>query len=207
MPDDTYLDPYRRSAQRHGSDFGVTLWASVASQQRRFEVFTQMCDFTARRVLDAGCSRGDLAAFLDQRHVAYEQFVGIDALPQVIEFASARRLPRTLFQAGDFIHHPHLLRTGSPHVICLSGTLNTMADDQVLALLEHAWAATSHVLLFNFLSDRCGRHAPKQDSFARRLDTMALLDWAFACTWCVSFRQDYFEHGHDATIMMTRPPT
>jgi hypothetical protein len=33
---------------------------------------------------------------------------------------------------------------------------------------------------------------------------MRLLDWALARTSQVAFRQDYFRHGHDATILMRK---
>ena len=52
MPSDPYLDPYRDYHDEHGSDFGVTLWASPESQRLRFDVFTQMCFMTGKRVLD-----------------------------------------------------------------------------------------------------------------------------------------------------------
>jgi SAM-dependent methyltransferase len=207
MTEDQYLEPYRRSSRHHGAQFGVTLWASPGSQQRRFEVFAQMCDFTGRRVLDAGCSRGDLALFLRDRGIAYHHYVGVDALPQVIEFARSRDIPRATFLAADFVRQPAALATGEPDLICISGSLNTMPDDLVLRVLGLAWQATRKSLIFNFLSDRCGEQAPPQDDYARRLNTLALLDWAFEQTWCVSFRQDYFKHGHDATILMHRPAT
>ena len=64
MSQDAYLQPYRESAETHGTEFEVTLWANRRAQLLRFEVFAQMCDMSGKRVLDAGCSRGDLATFL-----------------------------------------------------------------------------------------------------------------------------------------------
>lgn len=201
---DAYLDPYRRSHARHGAAFEVTLWASPTSQRLRFEVFTQMCCLGGKRLLDAGCSRGDFAAFLIEQQVPFERYVGIDGLPEVVEFARGRGLPRCEFVAGDFVHETALLAAGEPDVVCISGTLNTMADAEAMRVLEGAWAASRQALLFNFLSDRCGPKAPPQDGFARRLSTMRLLDWALGKTSQVAFRQDYFEAGHDATILMRK---
>jgi SAM-dependent methyltransferase len=205
MADDRYLEPYRQSAQQHGTDFRVTLWANEASQRRRFELFAEMAHLSGKRILDAGCSRGDLAAFLLERRIAFGHYVGIDALPEVIAFASSRNLPRSTFHCADFVHDARSLAIGKPQVICISGALNTMDDATVLAVLENAWSATSQTLMFNFLSDRAGPMAPLQDTIARRLDTMRLLDWALSHTWSVAFRQDYFNHGHDATIAMHKP--
>jgi SAM-dependent methyltransferase len=201
---DHYLDPYRHSHSRHGSAFEVTLWANPRSQRTRFEVFTEMCFLAGKRVLDAGCSRGDFAEYLIQRDVHFSRYIGIDGLPEVINFARDRSLPRCEFYAGDFVAEPNLLWVGDPEVICISGTLNTMDDAHIYALLDAAWSATRQVLLFNFLSDRCGPEAPPQDGFARRISTLRILDWAFTKTPAVSFRQDYFKAGHDATVMMRK---
>ncbi|MCC6580789.1 MAG: methyltransferase domain-containing protein [Phycisphaeraceae bacterium] len=203
-PPETYLAPYRQWASRYGTDFGVTLWASPRSQQRRFEVIAEMCFLTGKRILDAGCSRGDLADFLLHRGVMFDQYIGIDALPPVIDHAKSRALPRCRFHVADLLNHPGVMAKHRPQIVAISGTLNTMTDDQVFRLLDAAWNAATEVLVFNFLSDRCGPGAPPQDDYARRIDTLALLQWSFDRTWCVVFRQDYFEEGHDATILMRK---
>lgn len=204
MPDDAYLDPYRDSALRHGADFEVTLWASRRSQQVRFEMFAEMHGLSGKRLLDAGCSRGDLAAFLLEQGVDFASYVGIDGLANVIEFARQRRLERCAFHHGDFVTDTSLLSTDRPDVILISGALNTMSDVQVFTVLEGAWAAAGEALIFNFLSDRCSIEAPPQDDFARRLDALRLIEWATSKTWSVVFRQDYFVAGHDATILMRK---
>jgi SAM-dependent methyltransferase len=204
MPADAYLDPYRESVARHGTGFRATLWASERSQQIRFRVFTEMVYFADKRVLDAGCSRGDFAAYLLEAGQLYDRYIGIDGIDSVIAYARQRGLPRCRFESGDLVARPGLMRTGRPHIVCISGTLNTMTDEQVMAVLEGAWQAARETLAFNFLSDRCGPEAPPQDQFARRLDALGLLDWALSCTWDVRFRQDYFPAGHDATIVMRK---
>ncbi len=204
MEERRYLQPYQRWAQQHGADFGVTLWASPRSQQRRFEVLLEMFDFAGTRVLDAGCSRGDFAAFLLQRKVSFREYIGFDALPEALEAARGRQLARCRFELVDLVDEPRKLAEAGPDVVVISGTLNTMTDAQVFAVLEGAWAAANDGLIFNFLSDRCSTAAPLQDDFARRLSTLGLLDWALSHTWNVVLRQDYFAAGHDATIRMRK---
>jgi SAM-dependent methyltransferase len=199
-----YLKAYQQGIQKHGTDFEVTLWASPRTQQLRFDIFSQMYRLDGKSILDAGCSRGDLAQWLLDHGIAYRQYTGIDALEPVINFARSRNLPRASFHAGDFVSDVRLLSTNQPEVICISGSLNTMSDEEALKVLQAAWDAAGEALLFNFLSDRAGPAAPLQDRIARRLNTMALLDWAFEMTPDVTFRQDYFPHGHDATIRMKR---
>ncbi len=89
-------------------------------------------------------------------------------------------------------------------MVAISGTLNTMDDDEVKRVLEAAWDAAGETLIFNFLSDRAGPKAPPQLDPARWLDTTLLLEWATGKTWAVQFRQDYFPHGHDATVLMRK---
>lgn len=200
----SYLDPYRQSHQRHGSTFDVTLWASPRTQQRRFEVFTQVARLQHKSLLDLGCSRGDLAQYLLDIGLPFESYLGIDALAEVIDFASARQLPRCRFVAGDPLADPDLLRRHRAQVVCVSGTLNTMSEADAFRFLEQAWSAADESLLFNFLSDRASLDAVPQLGPARRLPALRLLDWALSHTSQVGYRQDYFRHGHDATILMRR---
>lgn len=201
---DAYLQPYHDAQREHGTDFDVTMWAGPHTQRLRFSVFCEMLDMAGKRVLDAGCSRGDFAGYLLERGVEYGAFVGIDGVPAVIEFAKARGLPRSEFVAGDFVKTPALLATGEPDIVTISGSLNTMDADAALAVLEASWAGCGEALIFNFLSDRADARAPKQEYPAKRLPTMTLLDWALKKTWDVRFRQDYFEYGHDATLLMRK---
>jgi hypothetical protein len=103
------------------------------------------------------------------------------------------------------VTYPEAMALGQPEVVAISGSLNTMDLKTALAVLDAAWVAASQTLIFNFLSDRTGPGALPQQQPARRLPTMELLDWAMRQTWAVQFRQDYFNHGHDATIVMHKP--
>ncbi len=199
-----YLAPYHEATSEHGSDFGVTLWASPESQRRRFAVMTEMADLAGKRVLDAGCSRGDFAAYLLEHGIEFERYIGVDGLADVIDFAHHRGLPASEFHTGDLVNDPTLFRLGSPQVITLSGTLNTMSNHLALRVLRAAWDATEESLIFNFLSDRSRRPVPYRQDPARRLNTLKLLRWALKQTWAVRFRHDYFQYGHDATIAMRK---
>ena len=201
---DAYLTPYRQAQDQHGSSFEVTLWASPRSQRTRFRVMTEMLDFTGKRVLDAGCSRGDFADYLIEDQRDYARFIGVDGVCEVIEHAKQRDLPRAAFHCRDFVAEPDALAIDEPEVVAISGSLNTMDWSTALSVLEAAWHAAGESLIFNFLSDRTGPRALPQQQPARRLPTLELMDWALARTWDVQFRQDYFDQGHDATILMRK---
>ncbi|MEM8781267.1 MAG: methyltransferase domain-containing protein [Planctomycetota bacterium] len=201
---DAYLQPYRDAQDRHGSAFDVTMWARPETQTRRFKVFAETIDLRDKRLLDAGCSRGDLAEWLLENGCDYAHYHGVDGLPDVIDFAKTRGLERVSFAAGDFVNQPELLAETKPDVTLISGTLNTMDDATALRVLDAAWAGCAEALVFNFLADTCGPDAVPQQYPAHRLPTRKLLDWALAQTPYVSLRQDYFRDGHDATIAMRR---
>lgn len=202
--DDHYLEPYRAAQLDHGSDKGVTLWANERTQHLRFQVMTEMVSLADKRVLDVGCSRGDFAVYLQDQGHPYEQYVGLDGLPEVIDFARSRAIPDARFEVCDVVADPSRLVLDAPEVITFSGTLNTMPDEMVFTLLGHAWDAALEALIFNYLSDTAGQDAPQQTNPARRLPTLKLLDWAMQQTPNVAMRQDYFPHGHDATVVMLK---
>lgn len=204
MSHDLYLQPYRESVERHGVSFEATLWASRQSQRIRFKTFAEMFPFAGKRVLDAGSSRGDFAEYLIDHQIPFERYIGIDGLEEVVRHAAEQGLPNCEFHHGDLLADEALLATGDPDIICISGTLNTMTDQEAKKLLESAWRNAGEALMFNFLSDRSGHSAPPQLLPARRMDTMKMLDWALTRSGLVSFRQDYFEGGHDASILMRK---
>ncbi|MEM9751906.1 MAG: methyltransferase domain-containing protein [Planctomycetota bacterium] len=201
---DSYLQPYRDAQDEHGSAFDVTMWARPETQTRRFAVFAEMLELNHKRVLDAGCSRGDLAEWLLDKGHPYTHYHGVDGLPDVIAFARTRGLERASFAAGDFVNQPELLAETKPDITLISGTLNTMDDATALQVLDAAWTGCTEALAFNFLSDTSGPNAVPQQYPARRLPTRKLLDWALNQTPYVKMRQDYFPEGHDATIVMRR---
>ncbi|MEM9420665.1 MAG: methyltransferase domain-containing protein, partial [Planctomycetota bacterium] len=133
---DAYLQPYLDAQRTHGTDFDVTLWARPETQRRRFDVFCQMLYLEGKTVLDAGCSRGDFAAYMLERGITYGTFIGVDGVPEVIEFANGRGLPNSRFLAGDFVKTPSLLATDSPQIVTISGSLNTMDAETAIRVLE-----------------------------------------------------------------------
>ncbi len=201
-----YLDPYREAVEQFGPGFPATLWMSREAQQLRFDVMIEMTDLTDRVILDAGCATGDLAEYLIERGVEFKRYVGIDAVPELIEAAKQRDLATaaTEFHLADLIHNPSSLQQHEPDWVCISGTLNTMEEATARRLVSAAFDAAKQGLVFNFLSDRAPPHYLNRDiGPSRRFNTLSWLDWAMSRTSLVSFSQEYLE-GHDATIVMRK---
>lgn len=201
-----YLQPYREAVEQFGPGFLATLWSSREAQQLRFDVMIDLAGLEACTIVDAGCGTGDFAAHLHERGVAFSRYIGIDAVPQLIEAAAHRKLPRCEFILADLMIDRSHLVNAAPDFTCISGTLNTMDEREAKDLVKSAFEASSQGVIFNFLSNRPQKQRPERDlGPARRFHTLAWLDWAMSQTSLVSFTQDYMQ-GHDATILMRREP-
>jgi SAM-dependent methyltransferase len=197
-----YLDPYRRAISEHGAGFAATLWESREGQVRRFDVMIDMAEFSGCTLVDAGCGPGDFAARLLERGIGFRRFIGLDAVPEMIEAARRRALPRCEFHIADVVADPRRLHIAGADFISISGALNTMAEETARRTVREAFDAAAQGVIFNFLSDRCTCQAAGRDlSPAHRFNTLVWLDWAMSLTTRVSFTQDYLD-GHDATILL-----
>ncbi len=207
----SYLAPYRAALASHGASFEATGWKNRDMQLARFDIMMEMTDFTGRVIVDAGSGLGGMAEHLNERGVQYGRYIGLDAMPEMIDQSRTRNIPEAEFVVSDFAGETDSFdrftkRAGGPgaELIIFSGSLNTMHEDAALEVLERAWAAATEGVLFNFLSDRAVPKLLAKDAApARRFNTIRLLDWALTKTPAVQFRQDYFA-GHDATIAMFR---
>ncbi|TVQ59270.1 MAG: methyltransferase domain-containing protein [Phycisphaerales bacterium] len=202
-----YLAPYRDALERHGPTFEATLWRNEDFQRARFAVLCETIDLTGRIVLDAGCGRADFARYLLEHEVQYGRYIGVDAMPELMDAGKALGAPECEFHVRDFVADPDAFTPVArpPDVVVFSGSLNTLKLDDSMRVLDRAWDACTEALLFNFLSSRCPQAAhTAPDDPAQRYDPLGLLNWALARTPSVLFRQDYLQ-GHDATIAMWKP--
>jgi len=207
-----YLAPYRRAVNKIGPCFEALLWSNTRSQTARFRAISQMIDLSDLCVLDAGCGRADLAAYLCEQRIGYAHYLGVDAIPELLDAAKNRALPRASFRLCDFVSDPTAMQSCQPsagattpesEVIVFSGSLNTLPRERSMAVLERAWECCTHALVFNFLSTLDGVE-PCQDEFrAHRMSPVSVLEWALTRTREVSLRHDYLD-GRDGTICMRK---
>jgi SAM-dependent methyltransferase len=146
-----YLEPYRQAASRHGDRFPSLLWASPRTQAARFDAMSRLADMHDRRVLDVGCGRADLLDFLLERRIDPAEYIGIEAVDELVGAALRKRLPRSQIIQGDFVRDPRRLEVGAD-VLVFSGSLNTLEPAQFEISLKQGWEAAAEVLVFNFLA-------------------------------------------------------
>jgi SAM-dependent methyltransferase len=163
-----------------------------------------MFDFEGRTILDAGCGRADLARWLCREQVRYRQYLGIDAVPEMLQFAREQGIPNAEFRLLDFVADEHSFcaaaQRGAPDVVVFSGSLNTLPQEMALAVVDRAWSACRIGVVFNFLSvfDGADGEGP-----ARKYSPVEMVRWALERTVLVAFRHDYLD-GRDGTIVMRK---
>jgi len=171
---------HRHRIAEFGRDDVMALgWRSANSQQKRFEVIASLADFAGSTVLDVGCGRGDLKAFLDQRF-ADVAYLGIDQMPEFIADANARYAGGTpcRFYEGDFT------TAAFPRVdyVIASGALGYRTEDSDFLpdMICRLYASASRAAIFNVLDARqfpdhpllLGRNCDEVVAYCRTLSPM-----------------------------------
>src|SRR5207244_3330176 len=87
----SYLEPYRKAASLHGEQFGSLLWASPRTQAARFDAICRLAQMRGKKVLDVGCGRGDLMDFMISREMAPAEYVGIEAVDELVGAAMRKK--------------------------------------------------------------------------------------------------------------------
>jgi hypothetical protein len=209
-----YLAPYKRAVAAYGTRFESLLISDRSWQEARFAAFVRAVGLQGRRLADFGSGRADLPAWLVGQGIACRSYVGVEAVPELDRFARARcereALPATTCMLGDFVGDTELIervvREHETDVLLFCGSLNTIEESEVLAVLDRAWAALADkpggVLALNFLAG--GDAWPRPSTTLPRRSTRAWFAWACERTPLVIFCQHYLG-AHDATIVMIRP--
>lgn len=206
-----YLTPYARAVAAYGTGFGALLMCDRKWQEARFSVLAGAIGLQGRSIADLGSGRADLLGWLARERVKYRRYVAVEALPELHRHALTRHShePAAEFVLADFVQDAELFsRLVDEHeadVLLFSGSLNTLTEDDALAVLERAWAALADrpggVLGFNFLAG--GDAWPRPNTGLPRRDTRRWFSWSCDHTPLVIFCQHYLG-AHDATIVMMR---
>ena len=210
-----HLEPYRGTLESVGPRFEALHWRDLREQTERFEAIAEMVPLAGRSIADIGCGRADLLNWLRRHDLAPRRYIGVDALPGLVEFGRrrTRRIRGTTCVVGDFARDADFFRTlGATHrpdVILFSGSLNTYSPRLVRTVLQRAWRSLYSlgssrlppVLVFNFLNERAPERPGDPTRSCRAADLVA---WALARATEVTSLTGYLA-GEDTTIAMSRP--
>jgi SAM-dependent methyltransferase len=147
---------HRHRIATHGDDVMSLGWRNADSQQKRFEMIASLADFTACTVLDIGCGRGDMKAFLDARF-AEVAYIGIDQMPGFIADANARYAP-TAHSSPCRFYQADFSEVIFPRVdyVVASGALAYRTGEArfLFDMIERFYATCERAVIFNFLDAR-----------------------------------------------------
>jgi SAM-dependent methyltransferase len=125
-------------------------WKEAQSQRRRFEVIAAAADFAHCSVLDVGCGRADLKAFLDERFPGVS-YTGIDQMPEFIQLAASRHGQGDAgrFLLGDF----SAIELPAADYVVACGALGYRCAEAGyhLRMIRKFFAAARRALVFNVL--------------------------------------------------------
>jgi SAM-dependent methyltransferase len=170
-------------------------WASQASQEKRFDVLTEIDYLAGRSVLDVGCGLADLSAYLASRHIPVV-YTGYDIAPAVIRFAK-ERFPHLDLHVIDLMAEETAAATFD--FVLASGIFSLRSIGSypyVEAMARRMYEFCRRGVAFNSLSSRSDLAGP--DQFLA--DPGKVLTICLEITPYVVLRHDYMRH--DFTVYL-----
>jgi SAM-dependent methyltransferase len=149
----TVMHYHRHRIAEYGPRPQALGWKNPHSQWERFELIAQAADFAHCSVLDLGCGRGDLKAFLDERHPGV-RYTGVDQMPEFLQDAVRRYAGdgNARFLLGDFAR---MELPAADYVIACGALAYRTADANYHErMIRRMHAAARRALIFNVLDAR-----------------------------------------------------
>jgi SAM-dependent methyltransferase len=187
---------YSQLLDEHGYDVASVDYGRATSQQKKFEILSQVMSLRGKRVLDVGCGFADFADFLAYKHgdLHYE---GVDITPEMV--IQARRLhPNLNLRVLDIMSDD----PGGPYDLVTSNgifyLLRTNAESYMYALIRRMYDLSQHAVAFNSLS----LWADYQEPGEFYADPIKTLAFCRTLSRRITFRHEYM--SRDFTIYMYR---
>lgn len=168
-------------------------WIGKATQEKRFEVLTQVADMNDLCVLDVGCGFGDFYRYALKKFPSMK-YTGVDINPRSVEVAR-REFPEAEFKVSDF----GAVSLGTFDVIVASGlfSLNTPDHERVhREYIRNMFARANIAVAFNFLDRE--RHVNNEVFVSHEVPV--LLEFCRTLTSKVTLITGYLEY--DVTMFL-----
>lgn len=95
---------YKKLFKTYGDTHHSAQWSSLETQEKRFEILTQISNINYASVLDYGCGTGHLATYLNKENIQV-QYTGVDIVEEMIECATLKHPNHRFYleeQLGEF---------------------------------------------------------------------------------------------------------
>ena len=172
-------------------DYKKVGWGSISSQNKRFEILTQIGDLNDKSILDVGCGLGALLEYLNKNYPSFN-YCGSDVNLKMIKGASDRH-PNSEFIKTDIVSQSTELRKRKFDYVFLSGALNLSEDNHleyIQKIMSSMYAMSISGVALNFLSIFSDYFSPGE--YYANPET--ILKIAFSLTSKVVLRHDYMSH-------------
>lgn len=170
-------------------------WGSRKSQEKRFEVLSQIADLKGKSVLDVGCGFGDFYDWLKRKYGAIS-YTGFDITPSMVEMAFKRHpdadfnVQNILELNKNFKSYDYVFASGifnrkiSKHEAFITDTINKMFD------------LCRKGIAFNIMSIRAD-FMEREEYYA---DPGKLINICLSLSSKVILRHDYMPHDFTVCI-------
>lgn len=192
---DSIIRFYEKNVREYKNDIKSVAWGSRKSQEKRFEILSEIADLRVRSVLDVGCGLGDFYGWLSStyRNIRY---TGIDITPSMIEIAS-KSYPKTRFKIQNILDLKKL--TPSYDYVFASGIFNRRIAGHkyfVTKTIEKMFALCKRGVAFNVMSTKAD-FMEENEYYA---DPGKMLDFCLNLSRKVVLRHDYMPHDFTVYI-------
>ena len=142
------IKKYNRNFTEHGFSTKSVGWSSGKTDERYFQLFKYLDNFTS--VLDIGCGLGHLYLYLNPKFNIH--YTGTEINPNFYNFCKESYVDSDFYLQSDLV--PSLNQKFD--VIVMSGLFNTSLNNETLPyqkLLDKAFILSNKYITFNFLSE------------------------------------------------------
>lgn len=183
---------------KHGLD-PRTVQQSRFSQQKRFEVLSQITDYTAKSVLEVGCGFGDLADYLQQRFAGV-RYTGYDINEKLL--SHCRPGDRRRFEKRNILKAPPDERFDVVIAIGCFGNDIGINEQLTRQLLAAMFDCCTELCAFGMSSIYIEGDKLAPDGYS--YDPAEIFRYAMTLSGRVNLVHDYMPH--DFTIVVKKPP-
>lgn len=138
---------YRELLLKHGDTPQATQYSSIESQERRFQILTEIGNLQGKTILDFGCGTGQLGTYLKRVGIDAE-YHGVDIVPEFVDLCRKKFTASNFGKIEDFKDHKF-------DYVIIGGVFNNRMIDNInfyQATIRQLFGMTHIGLSFNMMS-------------------------------------------------------
>jgi 2-polyprenyl-3-methyl-5-hydroxy-6-metoxy-1,4-benzoquinol methylase len=156
---------YKSLLLKYGDSPEASQWSSIDTQEKRFEILTQIGNLDNKSILDFGCGTGHLVTYLENRGLKFT-YTGVDIVDDLLEVAKQKH-PQHNFSNFDEICNQNF------DYVLISGVFNNRIEDNLSSyqkIVKECFSLAKEGLAFNMLSHYVDFYNP--DLFYEKPETL-----------------------------------